>query len=87
MRVKVWDTLAIAEYLNEMFPQARMLPADRSGAAHCRSISGEMHSGFAALAASLPMNLKLFRPDSRSGRRCRRISSASPRSGASACQT
>ncbi len=60
--VRVWDVLAIAEYLNEIFPAAGMLPADRQARALCRSISGEMHSGFAALRASLPMNLKAYRP-------------------------
>ncbi|MBV9756376.1 MAG: glutathione S-transferase family protein [Alphaproteobacteria bacterium] len=59
--VSIWDTLAIAEYLNEIRPQAGMLPADRSARARCRSISGEMHSGFAALRASLPMNLRAHR--------------------------
>jgi glutathione S-transferase len=61
--VVLWDTLAIAEYLNEMFPDAGMLPEDRGARARCRSISGEMHSGFAALREALPMNLKLFRPN------------------------
>jgi glutathione S-transferase len=56
--VRVWDTLAIAEYLNEVRPKARLLPADRAARAHCRSISGEMHSGFASLRSALPMNLK-----------------------------
>jgi glutathione S-transferase len=60
--ILVWDTLAIAEYLNELFPQAGMMPTDRIARAHCRSISGEMHSGFAALRASLPMNLRSRRP-------------------------
>ncbi len=60
--VTVWDTLAIAEYLNELFPKAGMLPTDRLARARCRSISGEMHSGFAALREALPMNLRLFRP-------------------------
>jgi glutathione S-transferase len=60
--IEVWDTLAIAEYLNEIRPQAHMLPSDRVARACCRSISGEMHSGFAALRSSLPMNLKAFRP-------------------------
>jgi glutathione S-transferase len=60
--VVVWDTLAIAEYLNETFPQAGMLPADPVARAFCRSISGEMHSGFAALREACPMNLKLYRP-------------------------
>lgn len=61
--VVVWDTIAIAEYLNETFPEARMLPEDAVARAHCRSVSGEMHSGFSALREALPMNLKLFRPN------------------------
>ena len=58
----VWDTLAIAEYLNEVCPDARLLPADRAARAHCRAISGEMHSGFSALRSSLPMNLRAHFP-------------------------
>jgi glutathione S-transferase len=54
----VWDTLAIAEYLNELYPKAGMYPADRKARAHCRAISGEIHSGFANLRSALPMNLK-----------------------------
>jgi glutathione S-transferase len=60
--VTVWDTLGIAEYLNEAFPEAGMLPADPHARARARSISGEMHSGFDALRASLPMNLRSRRP-------------------------
>jgi glutathione S-transferase len=56
--VKVWDTLAIAEYLHEIRPKAGLLPADVAARAHCRAICGEMHSGFASLRASLPMNIK-----------------------------
>jgi len=56
--VTVWDTLAIAEYLNEICPQAGIYPGDRMARARCRSISGEMHSGFSALRSSLPMNLR-----------------------------
>lgn len=55
---KVWNTLAIAQYLNEVCPDAGLLPADRLARAHCRSICGEMNSGFANLRSSLPMNLK-----------------------------
>jgi len=55
---KVWNTLAIAQYLNEVAPDAGLMPADRIARAHCRSVSGEMNSGFANLRASLPMNLK-----------------------------
>lgn len=54
----VWDTLAIAEYLNEIKPDAGLLPVDRIQRAHCRSICGEIHSGFTTLRASLPVNLK-----------------------------
>jgi glutathione S-transferase len=56
--VTVWDTLAIAEYLNEVRPKAGLLPADRAARAHCRAICGEMHSGFASLRSALPMNLR-----------------------------
>jgi glutathione S-transferase len=56
--VKVWDTLAIAEYLNEIKPKAQLLPADIKDRAHCRAVCGEMHSGFASLRAALPMNIK-----------------------------
>jgi glutathione S-transferase len=60
--VTVWDTLAIAEYLHETFPTAGVYPHERTARARCRSISGEMHSGFSALRSSLPMNLRLHRP-------------------------
>ncbi|HSK41892.1 MAG TPA: glutathione S-transferase family protein [Arenibaculum sp.] len=56
--VRVWDTLAIAEYLAELNPDAGLLPRDRRARAHCRSISGEMHSGFYNLRSALPMNMK-----------------------------
>ena len=59
---KVWDTLAIAEYVAEVQPEAGLLPADRAARAHCRSICGEMHSGFANLRSALPMNLKAHHP-------------------------
>ncbi|WP_311270120.1 glutathione S-transferase [Sphingobium sp. WCS2017Hpa-17] len=55
----VWDTLAIAEYLHELYPNVGMYPADRKARAHCRSVSGEIHSGFANLRSALPMNLKV----------------------------
>jgi glutathione S-transferase len=58
----VWDTLAIAEYLNELYPEAGMLPKEKIARARCRSISGEMHSGFSALRSSLPMNLRFHKP-------------------------
>ena len=54
----MWDTLAIAEYLNELMPGRKLLPADRVLRAHCRAICGEIHSGFTTLRASLPVNIK-----------------------------
>jgi glutathione S-transferase len=59
---KIWDTLAIAEYLAELKPEAHLLPAERIKRAHCRAVSGEMHSGFHNLRSALPMNLKAHFP-------------------------
>ncbi len=55
---KIWDTLAIGEFLNEIAPQAELLPRDQMARARCRSICGEIHSGFTSLRSALPMNLK-----------------------------
>ena len=54
----IWNNLAIGEYLAEIRPEAGLLPGDRGQRAHCRSISGEMHAGFAPLRSALPMNIK-----------------------------
>jgi glutathione S-transferase len=56
--VTVWDTLAIAEYLAEIAPDKELLPRNQAARAHCRAVSGEMHSGFYNLRSALPMNLK-----------------------------
>jgi len=61
--IRIWDTLALAEYLNELNPKAGLLPAKRAARARCRSICGEMHSGFGNLRSALPMNLKARHPD------------------------
>jgi glutathione S-transferase len=55
--VTIWDSLAIIEYLAERFPEKRLWPEDRVQRAHARSISAEMHSGFAALRNECGMNL------------------------------
>ncbi len=55
--VRIWDSLAIIEYAAERFPQTRLWPEDRASRAHARSISAEMHSGFAALRNECGMNL------------------------------
>ncbi|MFN7975979.1 MAG: glutathione S-transferase family protein [Acidobacteriota bacterium] len=54
----VWDSLAIAEYVAETFPAARLWPDDARDRAHARSICAEMHSGFTALRANMPMNVR-----------------------------
>lgn len=54
----VWDTLAIAETVAEMYPEKRLWPADAAARAHARSISAEMHAGFAALREVMPMNCR-----------------------------
>ena len=54
---QVWESLAIAETLAERYPQ--MWPADPRARARARSISAEMHAGFAQLRTAMPMNLKL----------------------------
>ena len=60
--VDVWDTLAIGEYLNELRPERGLLPADAIARAHCRSVCGEMHSGFTTLRNALPVNIKAYFP-------------------------
>ncbi len=63
--ITIWDTLAIAEYLREVKPRAKLFPKDAAQRARCRSISGEMHSGFANMRSALPMNIKASYPDFR----------------------
>ena len=58
----IWNNLAIGEYLHEIRPEAEILPADRERRARCRSISGEMHAGFAPMRSALPMNIKASFP-------------------------
>jgi glutathione S-transferase len=55
--IKVWDSLAIGEYVAELFPEAKMWPDDAAARAYARSISAEMHSGFRPLREHLSMAL------------------------------
>ncbi len=55
--VRVWESLAILEYLAEKFPKARLWPADASTRAHARTVAAEMHAGFAPLRRYCPMNI------------------------------
>jgi glutathione S-transferase len=52
------EVAAILFYLAKRFPEAGLLPTDPAARALCRSVSGEMHSGFAALRSAMPMNIK-----------------------------
>jgi glutathione S-transferase len=54
--VKVWESLAILEYLAEKFPAAGLWPADAKARAHARAVSNEMHAGFVPLRRHCPMN-------------------------------
>ncbi len=60
--ITIWDTLAIAEYLAERFPEAGPWPADAGMRAFARSICAEMHSSFAALRGGMPMNVRARLP-------------------------
>jgi glutathione S-transferase len=55
--VRVWETIAILEYLAEKFPAARLWPETMAARAHARAVAAEMHSGFQPLRRQLPMNM------------------------------
>src|SRR5471032_1339719 len=55
--IKVWESLAILEYLAEKFPDAGLWPKDPVARAHTRAIANEMHAGFLPLRRLLPMNM------------------------------
>jgi glutathione S-transferase len=59
----IWDTLSIAEYVAESFPEKALWPSDRKARAHARSLCAEMHSGFTALRSHCPMNIEAHLPD------------------------
>ena len=56
--VRVWESLAIIEYVAELFPEAGIWPKDRAARAEARAISMEMLSGFRALRGACPMNIR-----------------------------
>jgi glutathione S-transferase len=56
--IRVWESLAILEYLAEKFPGAGLWPKEAAARAHARAIASEMHSGFSALRSQLPMNIR-----------------------------
>lgn len=59
----VWDTLAIAEYVAEAFPDKQLWPADKAARARARSVCAEMHAGFTGLRGNCPMNIEAQLPD------------------------
>ena len=59
----VWDTLAIAEYLAEKFPDKALWPRDPAARARARSICAEAHAGFTALRSNCPMNIEASLPE------------------------
>ena len=58
----IWDSLAIAEYLAEAFPDRQLWPADPACRARARSLCAELHAGFAALRSHCPMNIEASLP-------------------------
>ena len=59
----IWDTLSIAEYLAESFPDKHLWPTDRKARARARSLCAELHSGFSALRGHCPMNIEASLPE------------------------
>ena len=59
----IWDTLAIAEYAADKFPEKNLWPQDAQARARARSICAEMHAGFNALRSHCPMNIEAFLPE------------------------
>jgi glutathione S-transferase len=59
----VWDTLAIAEYLAEKYPDRQLWPGERLARARARSVCAEMHTGFSALRNHFPMNIEASLPE------------------------
>jgi len=61
--VSIWESLAIGEYLAELFPDAGLWPKDRGARAVARSVSTEMHAGFSGLRNHFPMNVRSTFPN------------------------
>jgi glutathione S-transferase len=59
----VWDSLAIAEYLHDKFPERHLWPVEPRRRARARSVCAEMHSGFGALRKAFPMNMEAHLPE------------------------
>ena len=60
--IKLWETLAIAEYIAETYPEKAIWPKAKAARALARVLSSEMHAGFQALRTECPMNLRRHKP-------------------------
>ena len=60
--IRVWESLAICEYLGEKFPDRKFWPADPAARALARSVATEMHAGFGALRNNMTMNCRQLFP-------------------------
>ncbi len=60
--VTVWESIAVLEYIAEVFPEAYLWPADPAARAHARTLAAEMHSGFLPLRTHMNMNIRRQRP-------------------------
>ncbi len=58
----IWDTLAIAEYLAEQYPEKHLWPVDKAQRARARSVCAELHADFIALRTHCPMNIEAHLP-------------------------
>lgn len=58
----VWESLAIGEYLAELFPEAKLWPDDQAARSHARTVSAEMHGGFGAMRGHMPVNCRAHLP-------------------------
>lgn len=61
--ISIWESLAIGEYLAELYPDAQLWPRDRGARAVARAVSTEMHAGFSALRTHFPMNMRSSFPN------------------------
>ena len=61
--LKIWDTLAIAEYIAEQFPEKNLWPKDKAARAIARSVCAEMHAGFTGLRSNCGMNIEASLPE------------------------
>lgn len=59
----IWESLAIGEYLHDIFPKAKLWPKNIGACAVARSVSAEMHSGFQAFRGHFPMNMRSSFPN------------------------